>query len=59
MTDIFEEHGDPNTWTVHPRVGYIQDAQHEDVLYDLSNTRQTYEWLTFVLDAIKEKYNRG
>lgn len=53
---LFDRLGDPNTWKVSTGNGYIRDENDEDILYDLVVDNELMYW---VLDAIKEKYNRG
>lgn len=56
MTDIFEKYGEPNGWYTEDRLGYILDAQDNQLLYDLAVEDG---FMNFVLEAIQEKYNRG
>ncbi len=56
MTDIFENYGSPYGWQVKEELGYIFDIDGNHLLYDLAVEDG---FMSFVLEAIQEKYNRG
>lgn len=56
MADIFEKYGNPNHWTVKDGLGYIYDSGGNHLLYDLAVEDG---FMSFVLESIQEKFNRG